>query len=53
MVLKEMMINAINCVVSDQDRDCWKAFANVVLNLQVSYAMELAIEFVHNKTKES
>ena len=41
MDLKEVGINTRNWVYSAQDRDYWSALVNVVMNLQVPYAMEL------------
>ena len=43
MDLEEVVINAGNWVNSAQDRDYWRAHANVVLNLRVPLAMELVI----------
>ena len=43
MDLKEMGINTRNWVDSAQDRDCWRALVNAVLNLRGPYAMELVI----------
>jgi len=41
MELKEIGINAGNCVNSTQDGDYWRALVNVALNLRVPQAMEL------------
>ena len=40
MNLEEIGINAGNWVDSAQDRDCWRALVNAVLNLQVPYAID-------------
>ena len=41
MDLEEVCINAENWVDSAQDRDYWRAFVNVILDLWVPKAMEL------------
>ena len=40
MDLKEIGINTRNWVDLAQDRDYWRAFVNVALNLRVPYVME-------------
>ena len=44
MDLKEIGINSRNLVDLTQDRDCWRALVNVVLNHWVPLAMELEKE---------
>ena len=41
MDLKEIGINARNCVDSAQDRDYWRALVNAELNFRAPQAMEL------------
>ena len=43
MDLEEIGVNAGNWVDSAEDRDYWKAFVNVALNLRVPYAIELKL----------
>ena len=45
MDLKEIGFNTKNWVDSAQDRDYWRPLVNAVLNLRLSYAMELSTYF--------
>ena len=41
MKLKEIVINARNCIDSSQDKDYRRALVNAALKFRASYAMEL------------